>query len=122
MGDLEKAILLSILKANNSSCGMDILYHIDKTIGKDLSHGAVYTTLKRMKVKGYLSSEDIDSDKRRGTTITYYSVTTAGKDSLCKSMTDLLSLFTKSLDASLGWNLYGTTQLKAVQSVETVNY
>jgi PadR family transcriptional regulator PadR len=119
MGDLEKAILLSILKANNSSCGMDILSHIDKTIDKDLSHGAVYTTLKRMKAKGYLSSEDIDSDKRRGTTITYYSVTTAGKDSLCKSMTDLLSLFTKSLDSSLGWNLLQATQPNVVSTAET---
>ena len=53
MGEFEQIVLLALLRLENDAYGMDIRQEIEARTGRDVSYGAVYTTLDRLERKGY---------------------------------------------------------------------
>ena len=49
-------MLLALVRLRDHAYGMRIRQEIEKRTGRDVSIGAVYTTLERMEAKGYVSS------------------------------------------------------------------
>lgn len=66
MGEFERAVLLAVARLDEQAYGMSIRQELEKRLGRDVSIGAVYTTLDRMEEKGYVSSRVGDPTPIRG--------------------------------------------------------
>jgi DNA-binding PadR family transcriptional regulator len=56
LGDFEQLVLLGVLRLGESAYGAAIRQEIHARSGRDVSINAVYTTLDRLEVKGFLRS------------------------------------------------------------------
>jgi PadR family transcriptional regulator, regulatory protein PadR len=56
MGELEQLVLLALIRLDGEAYGMEVRREIEERTGRDLSIGAIYTTLDRLERKGHLGS------------------------------------------------------------------
>lgn len=56
LGSLEHIVLLALIRLQSNAYGMTVRREIEERTGRDISIGAVYTTLERLQAKGYVSS------------------------------------------------------------------
>lgn len=83
MGEFEQAVLLAILQLGNDAYGMEIRTVIEQRTGRDVSIGAVYTTLERLARKGYVSSRIGEpTAERGGRAKKFHTVEPEGRDAL----------------------------------------
>ena len=66
MGEFEQLVLLALLRLNNDAYGMEVREEIEKRTGREISYGAVYTTLDRLEQKGYVAHRLGDATPERG--------------------------------------------------------
>lgn len=66
MGEFEQLVLLAILRRDNDAYGMEVREEIERAVGRDVSYGAVYTTLDRLEKKGYVRHRMGESTPERG--------------------------------------------------------
>jgi PadR family transcriptional regulator PadR len=66
MGEFEQLVLLAILRLDNDAYGMEIREEIERCTGREISYGAVYTTLDRLAAKGYVTHELGEPTPERG--------------------------------------------------------
>lgn len=55
MGEFEQLVLLAILRLGDDAYGMQVRTEIESRTGREVSYGAVYTTLDRLEQKGYVA-------------------------------------------------------------------
>ncbi len=83
MGEFEQLVLLAILRQGNDAYGMRIREEIEDRTGREVSYGAVYTTLSRLEKKGYVSHHLGDATPERGGRARkYFRVETVGEEAL----------------------------------------
>jgi DNA-binding PadR family transcriptional regulator len=83
MGEFEQLVLLAILRLGNEAYGMEIREEIEKQTGRDVSYGAVYTTLDRLATKAYVAHELGDpTPERGGRARKYFRVEPSGREAL----------------------------------------
>jgi PadR family transcriptional regulator, regulatory protein PadR len=88
IGEFEQIVLLAILRLADNAYGVTIAEEISKCTGRELSRGALYTTLDRMERKGLVRSVfGGASPERGGRAKRYFSVTKAGRDALVNAQT-----------------------------------
>lgn len=56
LGSLEHIVLLALVRLKSNAYGMTVRREIEERTGRNISIGAVYTTLERLQAKGYVSS------------------------------------------------------------------
>lgn len=56
LGTFETMILLALVRLGEDAYGVSIRHDIESRGGRDVSFGALYTTLERLERKGYVSS------------------------------------------------------------------
>jgi PadR family transcriptional regulator PadR len=56
LGSLEHIVLLALIRLKSNAYGMTVRREIEERTGRNISIGAVYTTLERLQAKGYVSS------------------------------------------------------------------
>lgn len=66
MGEFEQFVLLALLQRNNDAYGMEVLDEIQRRTGREVSYGAVYTTLDRLEQKGYVTHRMGEATPERG--------------------------------------------------------
>ena len=66
MGDFEQLVLLALMRLGNDAYGMEVREEIEKRTGREISYGAVYTTLDRLEQKGYVAHRLGDATPERG--------------------------------------------------------
>lgn len=66
LGPFEELVLLALVRLRTNAYGVTIRREIVKRTGKEVSFGAVYTTLDRLEAKGYVSSKWGESTPERG--------------------------------------------------------
>ena len=66
MGEFEQLVLLALLRLDNEAYGMEVREEIEKRTGREISYGAVYTTLDRLEQKGYVAHRLGDATPERG--------------------------------------------------------
>ena len=66
MGELEQLVLLALVRLDGEAYGMEVRREIEQRTGRDLSIGAVYTTLDRLERKGHLGSRLGEPTAERG--------------------------------------------------------
>jgi PadR family transcriptional regulator len=66
LGEFEQIVLLSVLRLNDRAYGVTVRQDIALRIDRDVSVGAIYTTLDRLEVKGYVRSRLGEPTTERG--------------------------------------------------------
>lgn len=66
LGRFEELVLLALVRLRENAYGVPIRREIAERTGRDVSFGAVYTTLERLERKGYVSSWLGDPTPERG--------------------------------------------------------
>jgi PadR family transcriptional regulator PadR len=66
LGPFEELVLLALVRLRDNAYGVTIRQEIAKRTSKDVSLGAVYTTLDRLQGKGYVSSRWGEPTAERG--------------------------------------------------------
>jgi PadR family transcriptional regulator PadR len=66
LGQFEELILLALVRLRENAYGVTIRKEIAERTGRDVSVGAVYTTLERLERKGYISSRTGEATPERG--------------------------------------------------------
>lgn len=93
-GEFEQMLMLVILQLDDEAYGARIRERLIETVGREPSAGALYTTLKRLEMKGYVTARTGDAGaERAGRARRYYRPTEAGTASLRRSRAALLQLW-----------------------------
>ena len=66
IGEMEHMVLLAVVRLNEQAYGSQIRQCLADTAGRDLSIGALYTTLERLEQKGLLKSRLGEATAERG--------------------------------------------------------
>ena len=66
LGSLEHIVLLALIRLQSNAYGMTVRREIEERTGRNISIGAVYTTLERLQAKGYVSSRVGEPTAERG--------------------------------------------------------
>lgn len=83
MGEFEQLVLLAILHLDNDAYGMEVRSEIERRTEREVSYGAVYTTLDRLERKGYVAHRMGDAAPvRGGRARKYFRVLPEGKAAL----------------------------------------
>ena len=91
LGEFEQIVLLSVVRLGDGAYGVPIRQEIEKRIGRQVTVGALYSTLDRLEAKGYLQSWFAEpTPKRGGRSKRYFQLLPAGLQALtdCKAMLD----------------------------------
>ncbi|MDE3272389.1 PadR family transcriptional regulator [Pseudoalteromonas sp. G4] len=94
LGEFEQMVMLAILKLADNAYGVSIRELLIDAIGRDVSVGALYTTLERLEKKGLLTSSQGEAiAKRGGRAKKFYAVSGQGKQALNRSKNALETLW-----------------------------
>jgi DNA-binding PadR family transcriptional regulator len=66
LGEFEQAVLLAVVRLRTETYGVPIRRDLSKRLGRDVSIGALYTTLERLEAKGFVSSRMGEPTPERG--------------------------------------------------------
>ena len=66
LGEFEHLVLLALIRLGPEAYGVPIRELIEERAGREVSFGAVYSTLRRLAQKGYVSSSRGESTPVRG--------------------------------------------------------
>ena len=90
LGEFEHIVLLTLVRLGDEAYGMSVRTTINELIGRDISIGAIYTTLERLQGKGYVDSRMGESTaKRGGRAKKYFFVTGKGRKVLKETRANL---------------------------------
>jgi PadR family transcriptional regulator, regulatory protein PadR len=83
MGEFEQLVLLALLRLDNDAYGMEVREEIERRTGREVSYGAVYTTLDRLEQKGHVAHRMGEvTPERGGRARKYFSVLPEGREAL----------------------------------------
>lgn len=86
IGEMEHMVLLAVVRLNEQAYGSLIRQCLADTAGRDLSIGALYTTLERLEQKGLLKSRLGEATAERGGRAKkYFAITAEGQQALHRS-------------------------------------
>jgi DNA-binding PadR family transcriptional regulator len=93
LGEFEQLVLLAILQLGDAAYAVPIRQEIADRARRQIARGALYTTLERLEVKGYVRSRFGDpTPERGGRARRYFLVTTRGRSALRTSYQALRGL------------------------------
>ena len=102
LGEFEQMVLLAIARLGDQAFGPDISAELERSAGRSVSRGALYTTFDRLKAKGLLVwSIEPGDESRSGLPKRLFAVTAEGVTALRTSRNALLNLWA-GLDDVLG--------------------
>jgi PadR family transcriptional regulator PadR len=83
LGEFERAVLLAVMRLGDQAYGVTIRAELQTRLGRDVSLGAVYTTLDRLADKGLASSSlGQPTPERGGRAKKFFSVEARGIEAL----------------------------------------
>lgn len=83
LGEFEHIVLLTLVRLGDEAYGMSVRVTIESLIHRDISIGAIYTTLERLEQKGFVESRLGEATaKRGGRAKKFFSVTGRGRKAL----------------------------------------
>jgi DNA-binding PadR family transcriptional regulator len=94
LGELEQIVLLAVLRVGQDAYGVPIRLEIEHRTGRSLTVGALYRTLDRLELKGYVGSWFGDpTPERGGRSKRYFKVRPAGLRALRASRDALAAMW-----------------------------
>lgn len=102
IGEFEQVVLLAILQLSSDAYAPSVARHLEDSIGRSVSRGALYSCLNQLEQKGYLRWRlDEPTPERGGHARRFYKVTAEGVRALSASRRRLLTLW-QGLEGVLG--------------------
>lgn len=102
VGEFEQMVLLAILQLGEDAYAPDIARHLESSVGRKVSRGALYSCLNQLERKEYLRWRlDEPTSERGGHARRFYRVTAEGVGALRASREGLLTLW-RGLEGILG--------------------
>ncbi len=93
LGEFEQLVILAILRTGAHAYGVRIRSEIVERTGRDVTPGALYTTLQRLEEKGLLRSRLGEPTRERGGRAKrFYAVTASGARALDRAQRALQSM------------------------------
>jgi DNA-binding PadR family transcriptional regulator len=93
LGRFEEVVLLALVRLRENGYGVTIRREIAERTGRDVSYGAVYTTLERLERKGYVSSRVGEpTPKRGGRAKKYFRIEAPGINALNETRDTIASM------------------------------
>ena len=94
LGEFEQILMLSIMRLGSNAYGSTIRQLIAEEINRDVTIGALYTTLERLEKKGMLKSKMGEATAERGGRAKkYFEVSAQGQHALKRSKDALKNLW-----------------------------
>ena len=94
LGEFEQFLLLAIMRLGDNAYGSTIRQLLAETVGRDVTIGALYTTLERLDKKGLVDSRLGEATAERGGRAKkFYRVTGRGEAALRRSKAALDTLW-----------------------------
>jgi PadR family transcriptional regulator, regulatory protein PadR len=85
LGEFEQLVLFAVVQSDDAY-GTAIRTEIERRTGRQVSAGAVYTTLERLEARGLVSSRwGEPTPERGGKRKRHYRMTAAGREALARS-------------------------------------
>ena len=98
LGEFEHMVLLAVLRLGDEAYGVTVRREMEARTKREVSIGAIYTTLDRLEAKGYLQSRSGDpTPERGGRSKRFFRVTAQGVSAVHRTHGALRSL-TEGLD------------------------
>ncbi len=86
LGEFEQVALLALIRLGSDAYGARIRQEIAERAGRDVSLGAIYTTLERLERKGFVSSaRGAPTPERGGRAKRFYKIEAPGERALQRS-------------------------------------
>ncbi|HTB98501.1 MAG TPA: PadR family transcriptional regulator [Terracidiphilus sp.] len=102
LGEFEHIVVLALIRLEDRAYGVTVRQEIERRIRREVSIGAVYATLDRLELKGYVKSHRGDpTPERGGRSKRFFRVTGKGVAAVNRTHSALRSM-TEGLD--LGWS------------------
>jgi PadR family transcriptional regulator, regulatory protein PadR len=93
LGSLEHIVLLALVRLGPRAYGMTVRREIEARTGRNISIGAVYSTLERLEAKGYIrSSTGEPTAARGGRAKRIFQINSAGERAMRTSEETLLKM------------------------------
>jgi len=93
LGDFEHLVLLAVIRLADAGYGLAIRDEIVQRTVRDVSTGAVYTTLDRLERKGFVRSTVEQGTLARDNRIRRrYEITSAGRDTVGAAQRDIRAM------------------------------
>ena len=94
LGEFEEVVLLTVAILNGEAYGVAIIDEIEKRLKRQVSLGAMQTSLRRLEEKGFLKSEFGEATKiRGGKRKRFFTLTSIGKKALKEAKEQRLGLW-----------------------------
>lgn len=94
LGEFEQFLLLAILRLGDNAYGSTIRQLLAESINRDVTIGALYTTLERLEKKGLVESKMGESTSERGGRAKkYFKVSAQGQSALKRSKQALSNMW-----------------------------
>ena len=94
LGEFEQLVLLVVVRLEAEAFGPEIAEELERSVGRAVTRGALYSTLNRLEEKGLLQWAAEDPGEGRGGHIRrLFDVTEAGLDALRERRDTLLTLW-----------------------------
>src|SRR5215831_6388519 len=98
LGEFEHIVLLAVLRLDDQAYGVTVRREIEVRTKREVSIGAIYATLDRLEVKGYVQSRTGDpTPQRGGRSKRFFRVTAQGAAAVNRTQQALRSMI-KGLD------------------------
>lgn len=86
LGEFEQLVLFALLRLEDDAYGVTVRREIERRTGRDISSGAVYTTLSRLEARSLVTSRvGTTTPARGGRRRKYYALTPEGAELLHRS-------------------------------------
>jgi len=89
LGEFEQLILFAVLKLDGDAFGVRIRQEIEGRTGREVSAGAIYTTLERLENRGYVCGRRDEESRGRGRPRRYYALQPNGVAALHRNYSQL---------------------------------
>lgn len=66
LGEFEQVVLLAVVRLGPAAYGLGVRREIERRAGREVTVGAVYTTLARLEDKGFVTSHEGEPAPQRG--------------------------------------------------------
>jgi DNA-binding PadR family transcriptional regulator len=85
LGEFEQVVLFAVVQVDGAY-GASIRQEIERRTGRQVSAGAVYTTLERLETRGFIASSwGEPTSERGGKRKRHYRIRPAGREALARS-------------------------------------
>jgi PadR family transcriptional regulator PadR len=93
LGEFEQLVLLAVLRLEDDAYGATIRRLIEDAADREVSIGAIYTTLERLHAKGYVTPHLGDpTGERGGRRRKIYTLTASGRSALSRAYTSFANM------------------------------